>query len=132
MVSVHRKYEKLLFLVQTGPTRACLRPLSPWLNNFVGPKILMRRNSAPVHYIAYRSHYDMVNTAVLKKPLRTKAIFGPEPVLPSGTQIIVTSEQSIIPPGMRCVIILVDGRSHMVFPSELQWATGLRLPDGSN
>ena len=61
----------------------------------------------------------MPSTAVLKRPLRTKAVLGPEPVLP------ITSEQSVIPPGMRCVIILVEGRAYMVFPSELEWATGV-------
>jgi hypothetical protein len=58
----------------------------------------------------------MVTTAVLINPLRTKAVLGPEPVLPSGTEIMATSERSIIPPGMRCVIILVNGQSRLVFP----------------
>jgi hypothetical protein len=70
----------------------------------------------------------MPSPTVLKNPLRTKAAMGPEPVLPTGTLIVVTSERSTIPPGMRCVVILVDGRAYMVFPSELEWATGVAAP----
>jgi hypothetical protein len=70
----------------------------------------------------------MPSTAVLKRPLRTKTVLGPEPVLPSGTEITITSKHSVIPPGMRCVVILVEGRVYMVFPSELEWATGVAAP----
>jgi hypothetical protein len=62
-------------------------------------------------------------TVVLTYPLRTKQQFGVGPVLPAGTQVRLTGEHVILPPGMRCVVILVDDQRYFVYPSELQWAT---------
>lgn len=66
----------------------------------------------------------MIGVVTLKHPLRTKAVFGSAPVLPDGTEIVVTSERAVLPPGMYCTVIVAGGKRLMAFPSELDWATG--------
>jgi len=50
----------------------------------------------------------------LLEELRTETNFGPGEVLPAGTVFEYTGKQSVLPMNVECVVIIANGKGHLI------------------